>query len=309
MTEKRIGVVYLTDGKRDDLTYVSIAALGLNHAREIDVHVVQAGFSSPPPPSVLGLLQSRGHRLAMHSISTLDRGLPGRSHITPTAYAKTEAIASVSGAHDLVFYMDNDTLAMRPLDLAEAAPRKHALAAAADLSVATGLDNPAFFANCAKHGLERRYFNSGLLAIDVSRWADSGISEKYESAVKAHADFCPYWDGACTDLDQCAFNIAAGGAWEMLPVKFNVQKSAFQTPFWDHALIRHYTGPDKFLPARPHRVDRYERAVLGAVARACPELGIALPSKYLGLPYWANRLRRTATRSRMLQLMGQYLAT
>jgi lipopolysaccharide biosynthesis glycosyltransferase len=309
MTRKRIGVVYLTDGKRDDLTYVSIAALGLNHAREIDIHVVQAGFSAAPPPSVLRLLQSRGHRLATHSISTLDRGLPGRSHITPTAYAKTEAIAAVSDTHDLVFYMDNDTLAMRSLDLAEAAPCKHPLAAAADLSVSTGLDNPAFFANCDKHGFKRRYFNSGLLAIDVSRWTDSGISEKYESAVKAHADFCPYWDGTCTDLDQCAFNMAAGCAWEMLPVKFNVQKSAFQTPFWDHALIRHYTGAGKFLPARPHRMDRYERAVLGQVARACPELGIALPSKCLGLSYWVNRLRRTTTRSRMLELMGQHFTT
>lgn len=308
MKEKRIGVIYLTDGNRDDLTYASAVALGLNHAREIDIHVVQAGFRSEPPPSVLRFLQSKGHRLAIHSLSAVDRGLPGNRHITPTAYAKTEAIAVASVDHDFACYVDNDTLAMRPLDLAAVAPRKHPFGAAPDLSVSTGFDNPAFFANCDRHGLAKRYFNSGLLAINVSRWACSGIPERYESAVKAHADFCPYWDGSCTDLDQCALNIATQGQWETLPVEFNVQKSAFQTRFWSQALIRHYTGPEKFLPARSHRADRHERAVLGRIARACPELGLEIPAGYLGLAYWANGLRRKAARNRISRLIDQYFA-
>ncbi|MDG4883997.1 glycosyltransferase [Mesorhizobium sp. WSM4884] len=305
MTRRRLGVVYLTDGRRDDLTYASAAALGLNQSREIDIHIVQAGFRSAPPPTVLRFLQAKGHRLATHTLLMVDRGLPGRGHITPTAYAKTDAIAMVSNEHDVICYLDNDTLAVRPLDLEIAAPKTQPLAAVPDLSVSTGSDNPAFFANCDKHGLQRRYFNSGLLVINASRWIASGIPERYEAAVKAHADFCPYWDGACNDLDQCAFNIAAGGSWETLPLEFNVQKSAFQTAYWDRALIRHYTGPEKFLPARAHRADRKERSVLRRIAHECQDLGLEVPSGYLGLAYWANGLRRKAERIRISRLIGQ----
>lgn len=305
MTEQRIGVVYLTDGKRDDLTYASAVALGLNHARGIDIHIVQSGFSSAPPPTVLRILQAKGHRLATHSLPTVDRGLPGHGHITSTAFEKAAAIAAVSGDHDVVCYLDNDTLAVRPLDLAAAAPTTRPLAAVPDLSICTGLDNRAFFENCDKHGLERRYFNSGFMAINVSRWIGSGIPERFSSALKSHAYFCPYWDGSCTHIDQCAFNIAAQGAWETLPVEFNVQKSAFQTSYWDRALIRHYTGPEKFLPAVAHRIDSRERSVLGRISCNCGELGLNIPPAYLGLTYKVNRLRRRAYRIRISRLIGQ----
>jgi hypothetical protein len=308
MTERRIGVVYLTDGRRDDLTYASAVALGLSHSREIDIHIAQSGFRSAPPPAVLRVLQARGHRLATHTLSTVDRGLSGHGHITSTAYEKTEAIATVSGEHDVVCYLDNDTLAMSPLDLALAAPKTQPLAAVPDLSISTGFDNPAFFENCDKHGLERRYFNSGFMAINVSRWIGSGIPERYDSAVKEHADFCPYWDGSCIHIDQCAFNIAANGAWETLPLEFNVQKSAFQTAYWDRALIRHYTGPEKFLPATAHRIDSKERSALGRISCNCGELGLNVPPAYLGLPYRVNRLRRRADRTKISRLIGQFLA-
>lgn len=309
MKDRRIGVVYLTDGNRDDLTYASIVALGLNHIREIDIHVVQAGFHCGPPPAVLAFLQARGHRLAMHSIAAAEGELRvDRPHISATTYVKAEAIAAVADDHDFVCYVDNDTLAVRPLDLALAAPKRQAFAAAPDLSVSTGFDNPDFFTNCDNHGLERRYFNAGLLAINVSRWKNSGIVEEYKSAVQSHARFCPYWSGSCTDLDQCALNIAAQGAWEMLPVRFNVQKSAFQTRFWDEAWIRHYTGHAKFLPARAHRVDRHERSILGRVARACPELGIEIPAGYLGFAYWVNGLRRRTQRTSISRLIDQHIA-
>ncbi|WP_027056150.1 glycosyltransferase [Mesorhizobium erdmanii] len=308
MTEKRIGVVYLTDGRRDDLTYASVVALGLCHKREIDIHIVQSGFRSVPPPAVLRVLQAKGHRLATHTLSTVHRGLCGHGHITSTAYEKTEAIAAVSGEHDVVCYLDNDTLVMRPLDLAVTAPKTQPLAAVPDLSISTGFDNPAFFENCEKHGLERRYFNSGLIVINVPRWIGSGIPERYDSLIQRHAEFCPYWDGSCIHVDQCAFNIAANRAWETLPVEFNVQKSAFQTRYWDRALIRHYTGPEKFLPARAHRIDRQERSVLGRISRDCGELGLEIPPGYLGWTYWANRLRRNAERSKISRLIGQFLA-
>ena len=308
MTEKRIGVVYLTDGRRDDLTYTSVVALGLSHAREIDIHIVQSGFRSAPPPMVLRVLQAKGHRLATHTLSTVDRGFSGHGHITSTTCEKAEAIAAVSGEHDFVCYIDNDTLAMRSLDLAAFAPKTQPLAAVPDLSISTGFDDPAFFENCDKHGLARRYFNAGLLAINVSRWIDSGIPERYDSVIKTHADFCPYRDGPCTHLDQCVFNIAANGAWETLPLEFNVQKSAFQTALWDRALIRHYTGPEKFLPVKAYRIDRKERSVLSRVSRDCGELCLEIPPAYLGLPYWANALRRKAVLNKISRLIGQLTA-
>jgi lipopolysaccharide biosynthesis glycosyltransferase len=309
MSQSKIGVVYLTDGNRDDLTYASVVALAIHHDRELDIHIVQVGFKARPPKSVLDAVQDRGHRLATHHLPVADTGLQGRGHITATAYAKVDAVKAASEGHDIVLYLDNDTLAVRELDLAGAAPRSQPLAACPDLSVSTGLDNADFFSNCDKHGLETRYFNSGLLAINVPRWKDSGIPERYETSVRSHADFCPYWDGRCRDLDQCALNIASQGCWEALPIEFNVQKSAFQTEYWDQARIRHYTGSQKFLPVKPHRLDDLERSVLARVGHAVPELRIRKPSAILKIAYVANRYRRQAARTHTSRLIELHLAT
>lgn len=308
MSDSRIGVIYLTDGNRDDLTYASAFALAMHHYRGLDIHVVQAGFRALPPPSVLRLIQARGHRLATHYLPIAERGLQGRGHITATAYAKLEAIEAVAGAYGNVCYLDNDMLTVRPLDLSELAPKSRPLAAAPDLSISTGLDNPAFFRNCDKNGVERRYFNSGLLALNVPRWRDSGIAERYEKTVRKHAEFCPYWDGACQDLDQCALNMASQGDWKLLPVEFNVQKSAFQTQYWEHARIRHYTGADKFLPLRPHRTDSLEYSLLRRIARAIPELGMDIPPRLFTLAYHASTLRRRVARKHISRLIEQHLA-
>jgi len=309
MSNGRISVVYLTDGRRDDLTYASAVALGLNHKRPLDIHIVQSGFHARPPASVEGFLQTSGHRLAVHALPAADNMRKGHGHITATAFAKVDAIASISDQHEIVCYLDNDTLAMRPLDLIVAAPADCPLAAVPDLSISTGLDNRAFFHNCEKHGLERRYFNSGLLVIDVARWRDSGIADRYAAAISAHESFCPYWDGSCVHLDQCLFNMAACGEWETLPICFNVQKSAFQTRFWDNALIRHYTGREKFLPSRAYRADKQERSLLHRIALACPGLGIRTAPSFMGLPYWANRIRRKAPRSTISGLIEEHLAS
>ena len=182
-------------------------------------------------------------------------------HITATALAKVEAIAAVADAYAVVCYLDNDTLAVRPTDLSLAAPGAQPLAAVPDMSVSTGLDHGDFFRNCDRHGLSPRYFNSGLMVIDTAAWNRRGMAQRYEASLRAHASHCPYRDGACSDLDQCALNLAAQGAWEPLPLALNVQKSAFQTALWATARIRHFTGPEKFLPIAPHRADALELAL------------------------------------------------
>lgn len=303
-----LGIVYLTDGNRDDLTYASIAALAMHHERSLDIHVVQAGFRALPPSSLLRWVQGMGHRLATHYLPAgRQHGRPGWGHITATAFAKVEAIEAVAGAYDHVCYLDNDMLTMRPVDLRRAAPRHLPLAAVPDLSVSTGLDNPAFFRNCETHGLPRRYFNSGFLSIDVARWRDRSMAARYHAAVENHKAFCPYWDGPCQDLDQCALNLAAGGDWETLPIGFNVQKSAFQTCHWQRALIRHYTGPEKFLPVKPHRADGLEHSLLRRIATVVPELSVEMPPRIFILAYLANGFRRRRARQRISHLISQHL--
>jgi hypothetical protein len=78
-----------------------------------------------------------------------------------------------------------------------------------------------------------------------------------------------------------------------LPTALNVQKCALQTRLWQDAVLRHYTGPYKFLPVRPWRCDRKEHALLGSISR---ETGLPAPGLYdLGLSYSLNRLRRHKT--------------
>jgi hypothetical protein len=82
--------------------------------------------------------------------------------------------------------------------------------------------------------------------------------------------------------------------WETahLPITLNVQKSAMHTSTWANALVRHYTGPRKFLPVRCRTCDIREFALLRAISREAGLPGLGFHD--LGVAYRLNGLRRRA---------------
>lgn len=60
-----------------------------------------------------------------------------------------------------------------------------------------------------------KYFNSGLLLIDLKRWRDLGIGDRAMSFIRAH-------QGRVTHHDQGVLNGILKNSWTKLPLRFNV---------------------------------------------------------------------------------------
>jgi lipopolysaccharide biosynthesis glycosyltransferase len=162
-----------------------------------------------------------------------------------------------------------------------------------DLSIASGLDDPAIFERSKRHGLSPYYFNSGLMIINTRKWRETCAEERFSENFVRHQRCCPYFS-VCPTHDQCVLNMTLGGDAKLLPVAWNVQKSALQTHSWENAIVRHYTGARKFIPIRPWTCDRREYALLQSISKEC---GLQpLNSTYdFGISYALNKIRRRKT--------------
>jgi hypothetical protein len=117
----------------------------------------------------------------------------------------------------------------------------------------------------------------------------------YDYHLKAHAISCDYKLN-CVTTDQCVFNRVFEYTWKRLPLSFNLQGCALFTEHWEHAPVRHYVGPRKFLPVRRWRTDNRDLSLLTEIRAS-----LQLPKPRglgSGIAYELNRLRnRTLIRS------------
>ena len=149
-------------------------------------------------------------------------------------------------------------------------------------------------------------FNGGLLLVNARRWREDGAYQRFLDCLRQHQVACPYFK-RCEPNDQCALNMAFAGRWRALDVSLNAQKVVMHTPTWSHAIVRHYTGRNKFLPLRPHRCDRREYALLCAISR---EADLPHPGAFYdgGFSYWLNGLRRRGEARRIERALAPVLA-
>jgi lipopolysaccharide biosynthesis glycosyltransferase len=244
----------------------------------------------------LDLLKRQNHSVVVQEAPILNTGTieltPGTrfSHISPTMFLKAEAIELLVAAYDYVLYLDSDTLAFGDLQCEQIVGFSEAAAVCLDLSSASGLDDPHFFENCDRNGVPKTFFNSGVMIINSKMWAQTHASARFLENLAAHEGHCPYFD-KCAPNDQCALNMTLGSDVKLLPTAWNVQKSALHMRIWENALIRHYTGPAKFLPIRARTCDLQEYSLLKAISL---ETKIPLLSNLYdyGISYQLNKIRR-----------------
>lgn len=291
----RIAVVYICDRKYHDITLYSIASIARSHRAPLSFFFLQSGYREQIPPSLVTFLLSRGH-----SIASLDAPRSARSvnlkaraekhqHISETALLKAKAIETLSHTHDYVLYIDGDTLAFDNLRCEEICGFPEIAGVCLDLAIGTGSDDPQIFERCEAAGISPFYFNSGFMMINAGRWRETDALHRFADNFIRHQEACPYL-GACPTHDQCVFNMTFAGDIAELPIALNVQKCALHTATWHDAVVRHYTGPHKFLPVRPWACDPREYSLLQSISR---ETGLAAPGFYdLGISYPLNRFRR-----------------
>lgn len=167
---------------------------------------------------------------------------PVNHHLSRTAYARIlmPLVLKESGR---LLYIDCDTLVNAPLaPLAQLDMQGLALAAVDDIA----REVPERHAKRNRDiGLpeEMRYFNSGVLLIDLDRWRHEKISERTVDFVNAHPTL--------PMMDQDALNGALRGQWLALDESWNMHRRLEKGVYkgdpsvWADARIVHFIGQVK----------------------------------------------------------------
>jgi lipopolysaccharide biosynthesis glycosyltransferase len=298
----KIAIVYVCDANYHDLTLYSLASIARSHHAPLDFFFMQSEYQGPVPDGLLKMITAGRHSLVVRNAPPLNVNVAlssnqeRYSHISAAMFLKASAIDSLASAYDYILYIDGDTLAFDDLHCERIAGFTQLAAACLDLSSASGFDDPNFFSNCEFSGASPEFFNSGVMMINSKKWIETSAGARFLENLFVHEKQCPYFT-RCLPNDQCAFNMTLGSDLKLLPVPWNVQQSALHTHAWETALIRHYTGPDKFLPIRPWRCDRREYSLIREISSECK---LSLPCKFYdsSLSYELNRIRRRKTISK-----------
>jgi lipopolysaccharide biosynthesis glycosyltransferase len=140
-------------------------------------------------------------------------GVPNTVYLPPAALFRI-LMAEVLVDGDRVIYIDCDTVVLEPIrDLTS--HLGHGLVAAVRDAGAPVAAGPA--------GTDWRtldldpatpYFNSGVMVVDLDRWRGYDVGRR---ALDVLSRARPRWG------DQCALNAVAGGAWDEVPRRWNLQ--------------------------------------------------------------------------------------
>lgn len=206
-------------------------------------------------------------------------------HVSRATYARF-AIPDLLRDCRRVLYLDCDLIVLADLQpLFTGDLRGAALGAVSDHWI-----DPLAFAQ--SWGLERadaRYFNAGVLVLDLDVLRQEGGFSRALETLNTHGSRLPF-------MDQDALNHAFWGRWHPLDRVWNVQRAAVMRGFEDAAQaqagletrrpkIIHYTGGQK--PWRRGAYHPYAGAYLQALART-PFWDKVLSA---GGPVWHERLR------------------
>jgi lipopolysaccharide biosynthesis glycosyltransferase len=292
----KIAVVYVCDANYHDLTIYSLASVARAHGAPLDFYFMQSEYQRPVPTGLLEMVTARHHSLIVANAPFLGAIAPSLgterqySHISATMFLKAAAIDALAGSYEYVLYLDGDTLAFGDLHCERIAGFPKIAAACFDLSIVSGFEDPGFFSNCERNGVSPDFFNSGVIMVNSKKWRETRASARFMENVFLHEMGCPYFS-PCEPNDQCSFNMTLGSDLMLLPISRNVQKSVLHTRTWESALMRHYTGPAKFLPIRPWTCDRREYALVKAISRECR---LPSPCQFhdFGVSYQLNKIRR-----------------
>jgi lipopolysaccharide biosynthesis glycosyltransferase len=135
-------------------------------------------------------------------------------HISAMTYARLMIERFVPDSLQRILYLDADILVLRSIrELWRIDLQGATIGAVLDEDLETARHAPdPLFDGVPPVG---RYFNAGMLLIDLARWRQERISEKAIAYLAAHPN-SPY-------ADQDALNAACDGRWEQLDAAWNFQ--------------------------------------------------------------------------------------
>jgi lipopolysaccharide biosynthesis glycosyltransferase len=75
-----------------------------------------------------------------------------------------------------------------------------------------------------------RYFNSGVMILNIARWRDEQIEQQLLSCLRENEKFAWCWD-------QYALNVVFAGQWGELPLRWNQGAHIFEFPSVEHSPV------------------------------------------------------------------------
>jgi lipopolysaccharide biosynthesis glycosyltransferase len=196
------------------------------------------------PDNLVAKYAPKDGGIGIESISQLslpDIKYSGPSHVTGTACRRIVAPRLLQDRYAKLLYLDIDVVVSDPslfqvfeanMQSPLAATRWHKMSFDPS-KVVDGTIREGEFAF-------RRYFNSGVMLIDIDRYLEAEVDMKA-------LDFLTGTEGRTYLADQTALNLAAGNNWQELTPAMNFRAELLPTFFADvfPPVVIHYVGRDK----------------------------------------------------------------
>jgi lipopolysaccharide biosynthesis glycosyltransferase len=193
------------------------ALTGLRPGRALSVHVVDMGLTEPDRERVSRICAVHGAALAWHDPSLCRLGrLPLTSRMTMATYARLVLSRLLPADVKKVIWLDSDVLVTGDIErlwMTELADR-HLLA----------VQDPCVPFVSSRYGIRRwrklglpeeaKYFNAGVMLIDLDRWRRDEIGEHAGDYLREYGADAMFWD-------QEGLNAVLCGRWGELDVRWN----------------------------------------------------------------------------------------
>ncbi|MFC0281392.1 glycosyltransferase family 8 protein [Falsigemmobacter intermedius] len=229
------------------------------------------------------------------------------THLARSAYLRLWAAEALAGIYDRILYLDSDMFADGGgfSRLMDTDMQGCAIAAVRDVQQWYRPHRDVEeFRRAGRKG--RRYFNSGLLLIDVARYQADGVLNKALEIASRH----PEW---VRHHDQSLLNLAVDGNWVELSPVWNWQWPIKYQLFGDWCGVRlnHFIGWYKpWMDRDGLCAARFVLNYESFLSRHFPETLYAPPEKpsllYGGKRYWKMVLRFFALRGKLLNYLKEF---
>jgi lipopolysaccharide biosynthesis glycosyltransferase len=233
---------------------VSSAVANLRKNRKIALFVLDGGISEFNKGKI-----TKSLNLAQISVSwvkpdnALFENLVLTRHLTPTCYYRLVITDFLPKEFDKAIYLDTDMVVTG--DLAELwdidIEDNYVLAVQDDVELNIGMSEG--LRNYKEVGIspDYKYFNSGLLVMNLKKWRDESIGKKVLEYVKQNREY--------VRNDQDGLNAVLAGKWGELHPKWNIMPKIYEYQSWqdsplapevynellENPCIIHYTNSPK----------------------------------------------------------------
>lgn len=243
---KKYNLVFATDeGYIEHLSVALISLLSNNKDGDFVIYIINGGIGVNNFKKLESVTAKFNCQLVNLTIDdTLLSNLVINHHFTRANYYRL-LIPNLLEV-DKALYLDADIVVNGPIDeLYEEDIDEYLIAA---------VENPGFNSHAdLKMKEHSRYFNSGVMLLNLKRWRDFNVAAKVIDFVDKNPSVIKF-------VDQCGLNAVVDGNWKPLHLRFNQQSVIYEKNFnekyycfsgaelimaKENPVIIHYTGSSK----------------------------------------------------------------